>query len=112
LGHKILKQMVDEGGSVPQNKQSLDESSSDSSSFNGGKEESGGKQIFQNESIQVVEISPYGKGLGKQPLDFEKIASQYDKDNNVIDLIPGVGFFLFFYFFYLFFRQRRWNSYK
>jgi hypothetical protein len=66
------------------------------------KEESGGKDEIQNNieqpgenNIQISSISPFGKGLGKQPLDFEKIAQMYDEENNVINLVPGAGLFFF-----------------
>jgi hypothetical protein len=93
--------MVDEGGSVPPIKKLVDESSSDSSSNIGGKEESGGKGDSKNESLQseipssqISSNSPFGKGLGKGPFDFEKMSQIYDKRNNVIDLVPGAGLFI------------------
>jgi hypothetical protein len=97
--------MVDNGGSSPPIKIPLDESSSDSSSIINSVTEKGGKDEYKNESFQSVVTSTqtstnsvFGKGLGKQPFDFEKIAAQYDKDNNVINLIPGAGFFCFCFF--------------
>jgi hypothetical protein len=81
--------MVDEGGSVPPIINSINEllkkPSSSSSSIPINTEQNGGK-VADN----AVQISPFGKGLGKQPLDFE-----------LIYLIPGAGlnFFLFLFIF-------------
>jgi hypothetical protein len=90
--------MVDNGGSAPPNKILLDESSSDSSSNSSNDTNSGGKDTTKNiplpSSIPSSQTSPkliFGKGLGKKPFDFQKISEIYDKENNVINLIPGIG---------------------
>jgi hypothetical protein len=94
---------VDNGGSVPPTKIPFYESSSDSSSNNNSVQNTGGKDVSKNEPVQtevasqISTNSVFGKGLGKQPFDFEKIAQIYDKQNNVIDLVPGAGLILFIY---------------
>jgi hypothetical protein len=89
--------MVDEGGSVPPTKIQIDESSSDSSLNNVNVENTGGENDLENLSTQISQSStnsPFGKGLGKGPFDFEKISQIYDKKNNVIDLVPGAGLYM------------------
>jgi hypothetical protein len=110
--------MVDNGGSVPPTKNTLDESSSDSSSNINSVQNNGGKDVSKNEPVQtevassqISTNSVFGKGLGKQPFDFEKIAQIYDKQNNVIDLVPGAGLCFFFIYYYIVFRSGRWNYY-
>jgi hypothetical protein len=93
--------MVDNGGSTPLNKLPIDESSSDSSLNSSCVTNSGGKDVTENiqpqlevTSSQISSNSPFGKGLGKKPFDFQKISEIYDKENNVINLIPGIGLFI------------------
>jgi hypothetical protein len=86
--------MVDEGGSAPPITNSIDESNNDSSSNLNSAEKIGGNSQTQISSQISSSNSVYGKGLGKKPFDFEKMAEMYDKQNNVIDLIPGVGLFI------------------
>jgi hypothetical protein len=93
--------MVDEGGSAPPTKIRIDESSSDSSSNINTEANSGGEDDSKNApllsqitSSQIPSSSPFGKGLGKGPFDFEKMSQIYDKQNNVIDLVPGAGLFV------------------
>jgi hypothetical protein len=89
--------MVDNGGSVPPNKIRIDESNVNSSSNVNTVLICGGKDDDKNESVtssQISSNSPFGKGLGKKPIDFQKISEMYDKQNNVINLIPGIGLFV------------------
>jgi hypothetical protein len=104
--------MVDEGGSAPPTKLCIDESNNDSSLNVDHVENIGGKNEGKNiqpqlsiNSSQISSPSPFGKGLGKKPFNFEKMAEIYDKENNVIDLVPGAGLFdllkIFLIYFYL-----------
>jgi hypothetical protein len=95
---------VDNGGSVPPTKIPIDESLSDSSLNVNSDSNSGGKDEDKNEplqsqvtSSQISSSSVFGKGLGKQPFDFDKISQMYDKKNNVIDLVPGAALYMLIY---------------
>jgi hypothetical protein len=96
--------MVDTGGQIVEQKESVKENVNNVNSNIGGNEEKGGQEnILENGILQVSDYSPFGKGLGKKPIDFEKLSEIYDKDNNVINLIPGAGLCIYFYLFiYLF----------
>jgi hypothetical protein len=98
---KFLNKMVDNGGSAPPNKIPLNESNVNSSSNVNSVPICGGKDDDKNvpvqpadSSPQISSSSPFGKGLGKKPIDFQKISEIYDKQNNVINLIPGIGLFV------------------
>jgi hypothetical protein len=105
--------MVDEGGSVPPIINSIDKLDDNSSLNISNVKNSGGIDEVKNVPIlstdtssQNSSSSPFGKGLGKKPYNFEKMAEIYDKDHNVINLVPGAGLCFSFVCFLFYFRSR------